>query len=408
MQYNLLYYGEVTTQCTQSNNGVARKDPYLKTILQHVKPDILVVNEMGCNKVYGDRIVTNCLNIGTDKYKRSELQQNGFQGICNMLFYNSEKLGLLSQFKVQKNKSNDNLVRVIDIHQLYVKGDYLKAADTVKITPATAHLKAGSTSNDARDRADMTESFVDFVKSNTIKGNMLFAGDFNIKSSSEQCYKNLLEESDSDYKFHDPVNRPGSWNNRSSFADLHTQSTRSSGGNSCFSSGGMDDRFDFILIGDDIKASRKNIKYIPDSYRALGQDGNRLNGSIDSPVNNSEPLSVISALYNMSDHLPVILDLEVSTSYDATSIEGFSYALAKGIWIFQTGSNLKVRYDFLPKAEYTIHLMDLSGRSVFDNSFSPEEESGEWSTPVLVENGMYLITIHSEGRLIKTQKVWIK
>ena len=52
----------------------------------------------------------------------------------------------------------------------------------------------------------------------------------------------------------------------------------------------------------------QNIEYINNSYKAIGQDGNRFNESIISPKNYSVPAGIDTALYNLSDHLPVKLD----------------------------------------------------------------------------------------------------
>ncbi|MFT5822666.1 MAG: hypothetical protein ACI8ZM_003922 [Crocinitomix sp.] len=52
--------------------------------------------------------------------------------------------------------------------------------------------------------------------------------------------------------------------------------------------------------------------FIDGSYRAIGQDGLHYNDAlIDPPTNTSEPSDIISALYHMSDHLPVYLEIEV-------------------------------------------------------------------------------------------------
>ena len=42
----------------------------------------------------------------------------------------------------------------------------------------------------------------------------------------------------------DPIDRPGSWHDKSAFKDIHTQAPSTSFG----SGGGMDDRFDFQLV----------------------------------------------------------------------------------------------------------------------------------------------------------------
>jgi hypothetical protein len=54
------------------------------------------------------------------------------------------------------------------------------------------------------------------------------------------------------------------------------------------------------------------MKYIPGTYKAIGQDGLHLNDAlIDLPTNTSAPANVIQALYEMSDHLPVRADYKI-------------------------------------------------------------------------------------------------
>lgn len=80
----------------------------------------------------------------------------------------------------------------------------------------------------------------------------------------------------------------GSWNNNDFFASVHSQSTHTSG--DCFSTGGSDDRFDFILTSDEIINGTDYMKLVPGSYKALGQDGQHFNDRLTgSPQNNSVP-----------------------------------------------------------------------------------------------------------------------
>ena len=53
------------------------------------------------------------------------------------------------------------------------------------------------------------------------------------------------------------------------------------------------------------------MRVLPETYHALGQDGNRFNGTVTQPQNNSVPQNVAQALYNQSDHLPVITEFLV-------------------------------------------------------------------------------------------------
>jgi len=78
--------------------------------------------------------------------------------------------------------------------------------------------------------------------------------------------------------------------------------------------GGLDDRFDHILASLDIISGGKNVKYISGTYKALGNDGNHCNDSINQGTNTSVPSAVLNALYGNSDHLPVILKLQIDVA----------------------------------------------------------------------------------------------
>jgi hypothetical protein len=103
--------------------------------------------------------------------------------------------------------------------------------------------------------------------------------------------------------FIDPLSLSGTFN-QSSFAQYHTQSprTRSFGGGA---TGGMDDRFDMILISQSI-SDVNNITYINGSTVAYGNDGNHYNDSINKPPNTAVGQQIADALHYASDHLPVL------------------------------------------------------------------------------------------------------
>ncbi len=136
----------------------------------------------------------------------------------------------------------------------------------------------------------------------------MFLADFNMKSAYEQAFQTLTQYHEAIYRFHDPVNVPGDWFNNPQVARYHTQSTRTVF-HDCFISGGLDDRFDMILFSRSLLMGDQGLRYVNDSYKVTGQDGIRLNESLIYPVNNSAPATVINALFNMSDHLPVGIQL---------------------------------------------------------------------------------------------------
>ncbi len=328
MVYNLLNYRNTTNQCTNSNNSPTVKENALEIIIDHVLPDVLVCNELGAspNGFNAFTLMNSSLNKNGRTYYQMANYTSGFQSITNMLYYNSNKLVLKEQSTITRDISNINLVRLIDIYTLYYNDPNLgQHQDTTFLHFIAAHLKAGNTAADRNERALATEAVMAHLDTINAKGNYFFMGDLNVYRATEPCFLDLVAYTpDPSLNFYDPVNRIGNWSNTSSFADVHTQSTRSSG-NGCASGGGMDDRFDFILASDEVINDSDKVEYIPNTYTAVGQDGNRFNGSIDSPTNTTAPFFVINALRDLSDHLPVTMDLKVtlplSTSIESMSIE---------------------------------------------------------------------------------------
>src|SRR5690554_8106850 len=69
--------------------------------------------------------------------------------------------------------------------------------------------------------------------------------------------------------------------------------TRNGGNFDCGSQGGMDDRFDQILVSQNVMNNSDNVEYQTGSYRAVGNDGNHFNSSLISGSNSMYPTSVV-------------------------------------------------------------------------------------------------------------------
>lgn len=314
MAYNLTYYGETTSFCTSSNNPIADKDVHFEIVAKHADPDILVVNEMGASTVYANRILSKVLNTdGVNKYEYAPLQNNSFSDLVNGVFYNKKKFAYVSQHKVTKTLVNSNIVRAIDVVRFYYKDENLDAeSDTVFLDIAGAHLKAGSNSSDETDRELAAEALMDYLSTTAQPTYAILCGDMNLKNSNEGAFKEFVSSDYGDQRFYDPVDKLGGWNNNAAFSDYHTQSTRTSSTNGgCFSGGGLDDRFDLILMTGGVIQDTGAVSYVDGSYTTLGQDGNHFNSYVNQPPNNSAPATVISALYELSDHLPVTADIRI-------------------------------------------------------------------------------------------------
>ncbi len=347
MIYNLLFYGHYTSFCTPFNNNVEDKDEYLSTIFDHTRPDLFAVNEMGPDPLLAERILDNVINIaGNPEYSHAGFTNTANSSLVNMLFYNTEK------FTLYDEKVVASVVRDINLYSLYYNDPELDfGADTVFVHLIVAHLKAGSRASDQQTREQEISAVMKRLASMDISGNIMFLGDFNMNSSFEQAYQILTFYPDEEIRFFDPVDKPGVWFNNYEMAPYHTQSPRT-GYHECFVTGGLDDRYDQILVTSSIMDGTLGLGYIEGSYETIGQDGKRFNSSLIDPPNHSEPEDVIDALYNMSDHLPVKLSMEVTGI--ATSVRE------------PEGEAGYISTVSVPGSSFDVVLEGISGRVVFE------------------------------------------
>jgi hypothetical protein len=184
-----------------------------------------------------------------------------------------------------------------DINEFRIKSNL--TGDTLIIY--AAHLKSDTGSVNEQKRAAEIDSLRKVTNKLHSKANFIVLGDFNIYKSTEPAYQKLINQSSSGY-FIDYLNLTGTWNSYS-YRAHHTQSTRiRSFGNG--STGGLDDRFDMILMFQEVMNSG-GITFIPGSYTPYGNDGNHYNDSINQLPNNAVGQTIANALHYASDHLPI-------------------------------------------------------------------------------------------------------
>ena len=308
MQYNLLYYGNYNSafaQCYESTNNTQHKDECIRTILSYVKPDILTVCEFGATQTLQDDFMRHNLNIyGVNYWQSDKIINYANEAIINHIFFDSRKLGLSKHVALRTHP------RDTDIYELYLKTHSLAYGDTVKLVCIVAHPKAGE--DGAGSRYAQMQTVMNYVSQNYDTENVLIMGDFNMYGASESAYQVLTRtHSNTNALFIDPLANlggVGEWNNSYQFARFHTQSTRNDDV-PCFSPGGLDDRFDFILMADEIKFSYKHLRYVPNSYKAIGNDGYHFNQSVNQGYNYAVTSELAQALHDCSDHLPVTMKL---------------------------------------------------------------------------------------------------
>jgi hypothetical protein len=395
MHYNLLMFGNNTSWCTQSNNNYVDKTGYLKTIVDYVKPDILTVNEINMATLYHDYVLNNALNVnGIDYYQRGNPPNHSNSYIINQIFYNSEKLTMISNLAIENN------YRDIDIFRLKVEQPGLQ--NDVYLNCVIAHLKAGDSPEDESERASETSKLMNYLNNTNVSGNYTMSGDFNVYTASEQAFQNLLFYTNANIRFYDPINKIGAWNNNSFFESVHTQSTHING--DCFSSGGLDDRFDFILASDEIINGSDYMKYVPNSYTALGQDGEHFNKSLtSSPQNNSVPEDVLEALYSMSDHLPVVMKIIVGENLGLQKIreQDFTVTMQNPIH-----SELKLMITTRKHIDLVVHISNPLGQLLFSGFYPMDQSTTSVQIPFAkFPQGMYLMQIGEYQSQLSTWKI---
>jgi endonuclease/exonuclease/phosphatase family metal-dependent hydrolase len=342
--YNLLNYPYMQV--------VPHRADSLRIIMEHLRPDVLAVQELN-TEAGADSILQRALNIWAgDSYIRAAFMPNTSGATQhNMLYYNQHKLGLKQQQQITATLRN------ISAYTLYVRDASMP--DTLFFDVYVLHLKAGNTPADRAARHAELHALRQWLRVQPGSSYRILMGDFNMYTSQEPAYA-LITHPDSmpeAANFWDPAASVGAWHNNASHAHLHTQSTRTVafGGGAV---GGMDDRFDQILLS--LALQSGHLSYVSNSYSVLGNDGQRMNASLlATPVNVSLPPSLLSALYNMSDHLPVSLQLQVLRM-------GRSGALSTPVLrasSHQSGA-MRIYYNGQESGAFSLNIVDITGRLV--------------------------------------------
>ncbi|MCX8080743.1 MAG: hypothetical protein N3F09_05840 [Bacteroidia bacterium] len=379
--YNILKYSSTDI------NKNRYKD--IREVIKHTKPDIAMfceIDNTGAPQFLLDSAF-NAAGVGT--YSRSVFIDG--TDTDNMLYYKPSKVKLLKQKQI--------LTSLRDISQ-YVVYKNNNQGDTVKVYLHMAHLKAGSTPSDESQRNAEVSSFCSNITTIPATAAVVFAGDLNLKSSAEAAWNTLTSGSTCAHTFFDPINQVGFWNNNIAYAPYHTQSTRSNSNPGCCgaATGGLDDRFDFILINQTIKNGNHKVKYLPNSYYAVGNDGQHFNLSIkEAPTNTSVPAIVNNALFNISDHLPVMMKLILEIS--PVGLNEWNSSVCKPYFISTAyGEEIILKSNCPFTGTFTAY--DLNGKKIIQKQVQLSIEQSE--SIFKPEKGIYLFEFLNEnGRYIQ-------
>ena len=409
MHYNLLYYGKNVYECTSTTNNIDNKNENLKTIIQYVQPDIFSVNELDGESAYpvsddATYLLDNALNVdGVTYYRKTDFPEIY---LANTIFYNANKLILKNSTPIRFTYGFE---KIFNVYKFYYNSDDLETTnDTAYIYCLVAHLKAGSGSAEETQRAYETSLIIDYFESLVEQGNYLVLGDFNVYTPTESAFQNLIDPDNSLYTFYDPADQIGEWSSNYNYRYYHTQSTHTTG--DCFSTGGMDDRFDFILASDYIMNGTDHFGYIADSYKTIGQDGSKYNGSLNTTSNSVVPNIVAQALYKMSDHLPVYLELEIDQNRGEPL--KISDSEVENVKVFYNNPandylNLKLNLGF--RKNVRIEIFSIQGVKLYSKQFGNNITSTEEQINVSdFPDGIYVLNISDQNGLIYSSKIVIQ
>ncbi len=381
MFYNTLNYNSDTESKDRTH--------HLKTILNDVRPDLFMIcelkNEDASNYLYDNAVLPYNNNFSKVSFKYSESPATG---LLQMAYYNNKKLTLISEEVIP--------TRIRDINHYTFQINTKKAEfNPIIIEVFVTHLKASRGNDNMQKRLESTEIFTRELDRLPTDSFVLFAGDFNFYTSNEPAFQKLIDASNS-IRIIDPVNRicptfPDNgidyfdennynstyfWNN-SSFADVHSQSTRTFQVNGDGAGGGMDDRFDFIMMSENFNTS-STLYYVNNSYKSVGNNGNCYNSYVSNTDCSGEfSQDLRNALQQFSDHLPIVMSLE--TPQNTLSILKKDYSIlflnsniAKNSLSIQMKEKvglIKI-YNQLGQTVYKIKNVNQKELKIYTNTFS--------------------------------------
>ena len=324
-----------------------------RMIIGHERPDVVAMQEIIFEDAV-DYLLSFAFLQNEDDWAAAPFTNDNGGDTDNALFYRTSKVQLVSQ------SNFDTDPRDVDVYVLRP----VSPDTSQRIRIYSCHLKAGNDGSDANRRADAAEDIRQRLDQLAAGDLFFLVGDFNLYTAEEDAYGIMLSPSPSPIgQLFDPIDEFGVWHNSATFADVHTQSPRGD------SFGGMDDRFDFLLVSAGLMDT-VGTYVLPETYHAVGNDGQHLNQSINDGINYAVPDSVADALYDASDHLPVVMDVLLRVQDLSVSEHPVvqDYSLLS-CYPNPFNSTLTVTISAL-RAPSTLTILDLLGRRVLDQPIS--------------------------------------
>jgi hypothetical protein len=243
--------------------------------------------------------------------------------------------------------------------------------------------------------------------------NVIHMGDFNTHSITEPGYQLYTANKDTSFLFVDPPYNADhnlsyttdDWatNPTACSAYLNTSTRGSTLPNTCGTTGGAKNWYLHIFLSNWIVKNYAYVKYIPNSYVTLGNDGNRLgisvNDSTTNGKNTSVPSAVSNALFDFSDKYPVMVKLGITYNTTgkgpgdptATVPVTNSQDLIRIVNPIQNNSIDLAFASSLVGQIATMNLYDLTGKLISIDNYPVN--SSLINRPCQLTSGLYIITI---------------
>jgi len=394
VQIKVVTYNTMDYPATTADRG-----PAFKTVLDALNPDILVFQ-----RVKSVAMLDSLKNTYLDpKFARSdslEIDKNEFA-----LLYDESKFELMESFGFP------NADRPMIMWKLRPK----MRDDAPWLNVMTCRLNTES--NPIR-KTQIDSMKILLAPNYDPNGYYILAGDVHGVKSTESGYKALLSDTTlaPDTLFYDPINEPGTWTDDSTRPWIHTQSTHVSqkGG---YASGGLDDRWDQILISKKFNSGEINSwSYVTDSYMAYGNDGQYLNDSLNNPtkVNAKVSAEMVAALYLASDRLPVVAEFRILDAEDTTDVVATNPVPNKFdlLSAYPNPFNGTVSFNFAltAAANTKLAVFDANGRMVTElvnGNLTTGSHSVEWKADG-VAAGSYFARLTVDGKTQSLKVTYLK
>ncbi len=351
MSYNILTFPE--------EGGIDRTDT-LGKIIRYYEPDIFLLQELKSEEGF-QNILAEC-NEWKNEYSGGTYAEqisnptNNWRLQQNIIF-NNTKFTLTSESVIVTD------YRDVNYFKLYRNSS---DQDSIFLHIYNTHLKSSSGFTNEQLRLGMAEYIIDHIETLPTDSKILVAGDFNVYDGDEPALKLLVSETGTN-QLHDPIQTLNWAVNPAQNADVLTQSAyASSPGNGA--GGGIDDRFDWILISSNLKQP-SSLAYKPDTYKALGNNGQCYNSDLlDCIGDNDVPEGIIRTLWNMSDHIPVVMELGQVNMVKNVDLDR---PLTLKVW--PNPSSMELNIEWPNNSSGVIQMYDLTGKCILTQTIDSEQ-----------------------------------